>query len=272
MTDLNDAYALSEAQVAAYRRDGYIKLANVFDEATLTAYGTEITRLVLALSTQHRPIAERSTYQKAFLQVMNLWRESDMAHRFVMGRRLAGIAAGLMGTASVRLYHDQALYKEPGGGLTPWHADQYYWPLASDAVCTAWIPLQPTPLELGPLAFSVGSQAIRAGRDLEIGDDSEAFLSRALLEQGLPIDETPFAIGEVSFHSGWTFHRAGANRSDRPRSVMTMIYMDGDMRIAEPTSRAQTRDLERWCPGIRAGEVAASALNPVLYSRDNAHG
>ena len=59
----------------------------------------------------------------------------------------------------VRMYHDQALYKEAGGGITPWHADQYYWPLETDKTITAWIPLQATPLEMGPLEFSAGSQA-----------------------------------------------------------------------------------------------------------------
>ena len=65
--------------------------------------------------------------------------------------------AKLLGVAGVRLYHDQSLYKEPGGGITPAHADQYYWPLASDRIVTAWIPLQPVPEDMGPLAFYAGS-------------------------------------------------------------------------------------------------------------------
>lgn len=54
----------------------------------------------------------------------------------------------------MRLYHDQALYKEAGGGPTPWHADQYYWPLTTDRVVTAWVPLQPVSPDMGPLAFA----------------------------------------------------------------------------------------------------------------------
>jgi ectoine hydroxylase-related dioxygenase (phytanoyl-CoA dioxygenase family) len=185
--------------------------------------------------------------------------------RFVTGRRRARIAAELMGTAGVRLYHDQALYKEPGGGPTPWHVDQHYWPLDRDQTCTAWIPLQPTAIEMGPLAFSAGSQALRRGREFEIGDEGERQVSKLLLEQQLPLDETPFALGEVSFHSGWTFHRAGPNRTGRPREAMTVIYMDIDTRIVAPAGKAQRADLERWCPGVQPGELAASPLNPVLY-------
>ena len=42
----------------------------------------------------------------------------------------------------VRVYHDQALNKEPGGGYTPWHCDGYYWPVKSEKIVTAWVPLQ----------------------------------------------------------------------------------------------------------------------------------
>ena len=45
----------------------------------------------------------------------------------------------------VRLYHDQALNKDPGGGYTPWHCDGYYWPVQSDKIVTAWVPLQVPP-------------------------------------------------------------------------------------------------------------------------------
>jgi ectoine hydroxylase-related dioxygenase (phytanoyl-CoA dioxygenase family) len=165
----------------------------------------------------------------------------------------------------VRLYHDQALYKEPGGGHTPWHADQYYWPLSSDRTVTAWIPLQDTPLELGPLEFSAGSQALTEGRDKEIGDESQALLQRLLSEKGFRHVVEPFAEGDVSFHLGWLYHRAGPNVTDRMRKVMTMIYMDADMRLVPPVNRHQQADWDAWCPGVSEGATVASPLNPVIY-------
>jgi hypothetical protein len=64
---------------------------------------------------------------------------------------MARIAAKLMDVDGVRLYHDQALYKEPIGGITPWHADEFYWPLSNDNTVAAWIPLLSIPLRWGPL-------------------------------------------------------------------------------------------------------------------------
>lgn len=265
--DIDRPYALSERQIADFRRDGFIRLKDVFNADELRYYGAEITRLTIALNTQTLPLEQRSTYDRAFLQVMNLWEEGGLAREFVFGKRLAGLAAALLEVDGVRLYHDQSLYKEPSGGFTPAHADQFYWPLASDRSITAWVPLQAVPMDMGPLAFYAGSQGEEFGRDLEISDESERAITANLDAQGFHIIDEPFALGEVSFHLGWTFHRAGPNRSATPRSVMTVIYMDRDIRLQAPVNKMQHADWERWCPGAKIGEIIDTPKNPVLFER-----
>jgi ectoine hydroxylase-related dioxygenase (phytanoyl-CoA dioxygenase family) len=265
--NLDTPYPLTTEQIERYRCDGFIKLADVLDADTLDRYGREITRLTIELNTQDKPLAERSTYDRAFLQVMNLWEQSPLVARFVMGQRLARIAAGLMEVGGVRLYHDQSLYKEPGGGITPAHADQYYWPLASDRTITAWIPLQPVPMAMGPLGFYARSQSVAFGRDLGISDESEAKISANMDRHGFAFEVGSFALGEVSFHAGWTFHKAGANTSTTPRSVMTIIYMDAAMRLVPALSAVQDNDRNHWCPGARPGEMIDTRKNPVIWAR-----
>jgi hypothetical protein len=71
----------------------------------------------------------------------------------------------------------------------------------------------------------------------------------------------------VSFHSGWTFHRAGPNRSTQPRAVMTVIYMDCNMRLKAPGNAMQQADRDRWCPGATIGAVIDTPKNPLLFER-----
>lgn len=264
MSQIDTPLHLGDAVISDYRENGYVRLPSVLPPEDLVHFGSEITRLTLALNTQNKPMEERDTYDRAFLQIMNLWRQSDVVKQFVFGKRLAGIAAALMGVERVRLYHDQSLYKEPSGGFTPAHADQYYWPMASDRTITVWIPLQSVPLEMGPLAFYRGSHKAEFGRDLPISDESEIQIAAAMEAQSFAIDEQPYALGDVSFHAGWTFHRAGPNTTDRPRSVMTMIYMDADMKLAEPVNHMQAADRDQWCPGAQIGAVIDTPLNPVI--------
>ncbi|GAA1939146.1 phytanoyl-CoA dioxygenase family protein [Kitasatospora viridis] len=254
---------LPPTATADFNRDGFVHLSGVLSPETIARYEPTITAEVIRLNTQHLPLSERDTYGKAFLQIENLWQESAPAKELVFSRRLAGIAARLLGVHAVRLYHDQALYKEPGGGITPWHADQYYWPLSSDRTVTLWLPLQETGLDMGPLAFAPGSHNFSHGRDLPISDESEARLERLLAEQDFGDVVEPFALGDASFHRGWTFHHAGPNRGTAPRRVMTVIYMDADIRITEPTNEYQA--IERFFPGVEAGQVADSPINPVLF-------
>jgi len=265
---IDSPYPLPAGAAQAFATEGFIKLADVLPPGVLRDYGAEITRLTIALNAETRPLAERSTYDRAFLQVMNLWQSSERVREFVLGKRLGRIAAGLLQVRGVRLYHDQSLYKEPGGGITPAHADQYYWPMASDRSITAWIPLQPVPVEMGPLTFFARSQAEAFGRDLGISDESERAITAAMQARGFAESAEPYALGEVSFHLGWTFHRAGANRSDRPRSVMTIIYMDREMHAAAPLNAMQRNDRDQWCPGVEPGAPLATAKNPVLYTAE----
>lgn len=264
--DIHSPYPLSAAQIAAFRRDGCIKLKQVLAPEVLAHYGAEITRLTIALNTQHKPLAERSTYDRAFLQVMNLWEHSALVREFVLGQRLGRIAAQLLEVQGVRLYHDQSLYKEPGGGITPAHADQYYWPLSSDRTVTAWIPLQAVPMAMGPLGFYARSQSVEFGRDLGISDESEEQISANMARHGFAFDVSPFDLGELSFHLGWTFHKAGANVSQQPRAVMTVIYMDAAMRLGRALNAVQQNDAAQWCPGAQPGELIDTPRNPVVYA------
>jgi ectoine hydroxylase-related dioxygenase (phytanoyl-CoA dioxygenase family) len=262
---LDHHHVLTAEQIAQYQDQGFIKLRQVLSPATLAAFQPAFSRFVAQRAADLPPLAERTTYGKAFQQIMNLWREEPVAKEFVFSRTLARIAAELMGVAGVRLYHDQALFKEAGGGATPWHADQFYWPLATNHTVTAWIPLQDTALDMGPLAFSAGSHRLDLGRELEISDESEREVGRRITLKQLPVEESPFAVGDVSFHSGWTFHRAGANRTARPREVMTMIYFADGTKLARPANRNQESDWHNWLPGAVIDEPIDTAINPVLY-------
>ena len=269
---LQKPYPLTADQVVQFREQGFLKVSNVFDAATLQYFEPEITRLTFAHNDLDGiPMEERDTYSRAFIQVGNLWEKSEAARRLTFSQRLAGMATELLGSSGVRLWHDQALYKEPSGGFTPWHADQQYWPMNSSLSVTAWIPLHAVPLEQGPLCFGRGSHRKRIGRDLPISDSSEALIQKEIQDQGVVEVIEPYELGDVSFHLGWTLHRAGPNTTVRPRKVHTVIYMDCNMQLSEPSNPNQAIDHEKWTPSTAVGEVMNDPLNPVLFARESGY-
>src|SRR3954454_8631329 len=266
---LDTAYPLDDAAIRRFREDGFIRLPNVLSPETLAEFAPDINRVV---DENNRlkviPFEKRTLYDQAFVQVMNLWTRNQRVRELAFSKRLARIAAELLGTRGVRMWHDQALYKEPSGGFTPWHVDQQYWPMSNPNSITAWIPLQAVPIEMGPLCFGRGSQRKRIGRDLEISLESEQEIREAVKKEKIDEVQEPFELGDVSFHLGWTLHRAGPNQTAGPRRVFTIIYMDVDMRLAAPTNKNQQLDWETWTPSTKVGEVMADPLNLIIYERD----
>jgi ectoine hydroxylase-related dioxygenase (phytanoyl-CoA dioxygenase family) len=183
----------------------------------------------------------------------------------VLARRFAKIAARLMGVKGVRLYHDQALYKEGGGGRTPWHQDQYYWPLLTDRTITMWMPLVDLTTRMGVMSFASGSHRAGYLGTLPISDASQSFFQDFVRERGYPlVHGVDMAAGDATFHSGWTLHSAPPNDTERMREVMTVIYFEDGAVLMEPDHAHREADLKAWFPGQAPGETAGSRLNPRI--------
>ncbi|KAA1192514.1 phytanoyl-CoA dioxygenase family protein [Pseudohalioglobus sediminis] len=258
---------------ADYRRDGHVTVRELLSPTEVAAMRDAVTAAVQrdldAASVS--PLEERDTYGKAFLKHMNLWARYEEVAEQVLSPQLGRVAADLMGVEGVRIYHDQALFKEPGGGPTPWHQDQYYWPIDTVNAITMWLPLVDLHRDMGMLQFASGSHRKGYLGHLPISDQSEEVLDNHVREQGYPIVSEPaMRAGDATFHAGWTLHAAPGNSSGLMREVMTVIWVADGCRVTEPVNPNQARDITRWMPGLRPGDAVASELNPLTYSRAKA--
>ncbi len=265
LPDLSSASPVTATEVGIFAAAGHVLLREVASAQEVAPYRDAIADVTLRLSQELRPLKERETYGKAFLQVMNLWRQDPSAAAFVQAQRFGGIAAQLLGVDRVRLYHDQALFKEPGGGRTPWHQDAMYWPLDGSKCITMWMPLADVTPDMGQVSFASGSHKSGPLSDITISDASDEFFEDLLSDGRYPVTTPePMNAGDATFHSGWTAHRALPNASDRMRPVMTVIWYADGLTVQEPTNPAQGADLKSWLPGLKPGDPAASDSNPVI--------
>jgi len=247
----------------AFERDGHGVVREIATAEEIARCRPVIEAVVERV--KHDPQGRIDDYSRLFTQVTNVWRLSEAAKEIVFSRRYASVAAELLGVPSVRLYHDQALFKPPGSDRTPWHQDRYYWPLDTDRSVTMWLPLVDVDEEMGPMIFASGSHRSEGLGDLIISGETDRRLSTIIQERGWPVWSEPLRAGDATFHAGGTLHSAGANRSDRVREVLTIIYYATGTRAAVPANSNQQVDLEVFLPGVRPGEEAKSELNPILY-------
>jgi len=264
---LDAPYTLCGDARRDFERDGHVLLRRVAAPDEVAAYRPLIREATFGNSVEKRALDERDTYGKAFIQVGDIWKKDAAVAGFTLARRFGRIAAELLGVAAVRLYHDQALFKEPGGGPTPWHQDQYYWPLESDRTVTMWMPLVDIAADMGGMEFGSGTQRRPALAELAISDESEAFFERMAASGEFPVTRpVPMAAGDATFHAGWTLHRALPNTSNQLREVMTIICFADGSRLLEPHYQERKSPFESLFPGLKPGDVAASDLTPIVYS------
>ena len=268
LPELDATYDLTPSKIEEFLRDGHVRLRRVASPEEIAAYRRAILAARERFGADRTPLDSRDTYGKAFLKGINLWEKDQDVRRFVLARRFGKLAADLLGVDGVRVYHDQALLKEPGGGLTPWHQDQHYWPLDTDQTITMWMPLVDLTAEMGTMHFASGSHRGGYLGDAPISDESEKRFEELIRSQGFTTTAGgAMAAGDATFHYGWTLHGAPPNTTKRTREVMTVIWFADGARITEPDNANRRRDLDRWLPDLHPGDLAASALNPLVYHR-----
>jgi ectoine hydroxylase-related dioxygenase (phytanoyl-CoA dioxygenase family) len=266
LPSLQETYSLSQDKVDSFRANGHVLLSSVATPEEIGLYRPVINQAAYKYNTERRKLEERDTYGKAFLQISNLWEFVEEVKRFTLAKRFARIAADLLGVEKVRILHDQALYKEPGGGHTPWHQDQYYWPLDTDNTVTMWMPLVDISKDMGMLTFASRSHTGGFLENLPISDESDDVLQRYIENKGYKIVTPEFMnAGDATWHYGWTLHSAPANRSTSvTREVFTIIYFADGAKLTASKNSHQEADRQRWFNGLPEGSPAASPLNPLV--------
>lgn len=227
---------------ASFRRDGYYHAKGLLDPGEVAAHREAVDRAVASRTRDDgRSLEEKTPFQQSFTMCQYVWEDFPDVGRLTFHPQVAGLAAALIGAERVRLWHDQALYKEPGARETEMHQDQPYWPIAEHDALTAWIPLVEIDEVMGCMGYVPGSHLGK----LEFIDvfhtpgQGKAFEAR----QTRPPVYVPCRPGDVIFHHGRTIHAALPNRTASVRRVHTAIYFrDGCTRANDRPHYSLDRD------------------------------
>lgn len=258
---LAEPYVLTDEQVATFRDEAFVKLPGVLTPAVVRRLAERLQQLLVG---EHG-----DDTAGRFTALEQMWVRDDLMREVALSPRLGALAAELLGEDAVRIYHDNALSKEPGCGRTPWHHDAEHFPIASTQAVTAWIPVSAIPGPMGPLAFARGTglRPLLEGLEFDkIGTTYDVEVARRFAAHGVAVQDGGYAVGEVSFHSSLCFHTAGPNRTTQPRRALATTYFADGVRVVDnPTMISGAwRD---FLPGVEPGGLAVSRLNPIVGRR-----
>jgi ectoine hydroxylase-related dioxygenase (phytanoyl-CoA dioxygenase family) len=249
--------------VEQFRADGFVVVPDLLTDEELDRYNGLVSDAVARrTATDTVPLEQKSRYQQSFLQCMNLWEDFPEIRPLTFHPRLGQAAAELLGVDTVRLWHDQALYKQAGGRETDPHQDHPYWPIKETASITAWVAFEGSTRASGAMAYLPGSHLVGLRKFVNIffGEPHDILADPEVADIEPVWVEVP--RGSVAFHHGLTVHLAAPNSTGRDRAVHTIIYFpDGHTRGYPYDHFAVTRG------GIEVGDKIDSDVTPIIWPR-----
>jgi ectoine hydroxylase-related dioxygenase (phytanoyl-CoA dioxygenase family) len=249
--------------VNAFQRDGFVVVPDLLSTDELARYGALVNEAVSERKApDQRTLAEKSLYEQSFTQCMNLWEDHESIRPLTFHQGIGQAAAELLGVDAVRIWHDQALYKDAGGRGTDAHQDHPYWPMAETASATAWIPFEGSTLASGALGYVAGSHTIGLRKFVNIffGEPEDLLADPEIAGIEPTFIEVP--AGSVAFHHGLTVHLSKPNTTNTARAVHTIIYFpDGTTRGYSFPHFAVDRG------GIEINQRIASDVTPIAWPR-----
>ncbi len=230
---------LSDEQIAAYDRDGFVFPVRIMPEEDARTFGNRILENEAA-----GKLKARGGETKFYLRF-------PWVHELATHPNILDAVEDLIGP-DIMLYHNSIWAKRGGGGhYVSWHQDNTYFGHYPCEVLSVWIALTPANVENGCMQFLPGTHALGqlplAGNDV---NDANMLTSGQTVDFN-PSRVDPVAIelqpGEASIHHAFLIHGSLPNQTDSMRMGMTLIYhpphlkQAGDVRTSALLVRGEDR-------------------------------
>jgi ectoine hydroxylase-related dioxygenase (phytanoyl-CoA dioxygenase family) len=262
---------LNAAQIKSYRNNGFIAVPGFLSpkelkqwrKVTQAAVDDRLkgTRGFEGLNNQAKP---DDFYSQVFVQCVKPADTFPAMRKLIFDPRIGEMAAKLAGVDGIRVWHDQALFKQPFGNPTGYHLDNPYWSFSSRDSISIWIALDDATLENGCMWYLPGTHKVARWENAGIGTNlGDLFKIYPEWKKIKPVP-APAKAGTAVFHNGLVAHGAGANMTNGPRRAMTCAFMpDGS------TFNGKKNVLpEEYFKSLKEGDVLNDEkINPLIWAK-----
>lgn len=262
--------SITQQDIETYARDGVVLIRGLF------ADHVETLRAGVAHNMAHPgPYAAENLHKHETGRFFDDYCNWDRIAEFgeVIGNSaVAEVAADLMQSRRVQLFHDHVLVKEPGTSKpTPWHQDAPYYFVEGEQTISFWSPLDP--VKEATLRCVAGSHRwpkpvlpTRWLAETDFYPESDAYIPVPDPDaEGMDIREFQMEPGDaVAFHYR-VLHGARGNTADTRRRAFSLRLLGEDARyVARPGPTSPP------FPGhdMQPGERLRTDWFPILLDRN----
>ena len=139
---------ISQTDVEAYANDGVLLIKSLLtrNEVSDLREGIDVN---ISNPSSRAQVASDENDPGWFLEDFCTWQGNPAYQRVIFESDISEVAAKLMCSKEVRLFHDHMLVKKKGTlQRTPWHQDQPYYNIEGMQNISFWIPVDPVPLDM----------------------------------------------------------------------------------------------------------------------------
>ena len=260
-------YLLSDEQVEAFHRDGFLAGVQVLDDHQVEALCAELAGLMEPSHPLHERFHEYHSNESSnpdtvLFHALGAWRTGPAFHDVLWSPAFL-VAASQLLDGAVRFWHDQ-LFCKPAhhGGVVAWHQDYSYWTRTQPmAHLTCWIALDDSTRDNGCLYYVPGSHKWNLLPITGLAGDMNEIMTVLDEEQKQAFRPVPVELkrGQCSFHHPLTVHGSYENRSDRPRrATLVNVFRDG-------VRSASDEPLLAGVSAIPKGQKMEGRFFPLLF-------
>ena len=231
---------ITDEMVEAYQRDGAVLVKGLW------ADWVAMLRAGVARNMADPSVAQMATLQPGepgqFFDDYCNWTRIPEFAAVIRQSQAAAVAARLMRSARVQLFHDHVLVKEPGTTRpTPWHTDGPYYFVEGRQTVSFWSPLDP--VREAALRCVAGSHLwekdvlpTRWLNQTDFYPDSAAYMPVPDPEaEAMPILEWDMQPGDAVAFNFRTLHGARGNTAATRRRAFSLRLVGEDARyVARP--------------------------------------
>lgn len=200
------------------------------------------------------------------------WTRIEEFENVIRNSQAGAVAAELMGSRTVQIFHDHVLVKEPGTTLpTPWHQDSPYYFVSGEQNISFWCPVDP--VKEASLRFVAGSHLwekpvlpTRWASEADFYPDEDIYMPVPDPDaEDMRILEWKMEPGDAVAFSYKTLHGARGNLSDIRRRAFSIRFNGDDARYV---TRAGSTSPPFPGHEMKDNQRLRDDWFPVIYSRE----
>lgn len=268
-------FKLPDEQVRFYHDNGYLAGVKVLDDRQLQALRDAVEAIRAGKNPRLNELYEideayRRAPDQAVFHFLGGWMIDEALHDILWHPAITVKVSQLLGSARVRLWHDQVFYKPPRHpGVVTWHQDYSYWTRAyPPRHITVHIALDDATPENGCMYYVPRSHrwGLLPKVNLLSASDMESIKGALTPEQLAEFKPVPVTLkaGECSFHHSHLLHGSYGNPSDRPRRSVVLNYMHPETRSGDGEQPLMFFHGGGGVPLIPKGEIIQGDHFPIV--------